>query len=457
MSVDSDFHGSRAIEPRAERFLGWDEPSQQHRQELQRLEAIGARWSALFLLLVGGWMVFATIEGAVVSAGQFVVDNENRKVQHQTGGVVAALHVREGAPVEAGQLLMRLDETVLKSTLMGTTKQLDELLIRRARLEAEREEAPEMAFPSELDGRQSEPEIGRLWTTETNNFQFRREARANKLETLEKRIGQLEAESAGYHAQLAAGEAQRKLINEELVGVRELFAKKLVPTVRLNALEREAKRLDGQIGQLQSAVAQSTGKIAEVRLQMRQAIDESVAEINKDLRETQVRIYELSERAVGMRDQLQRVEIRAPTSGFVHQLQAHTIGGVISPAEPVMLIVPSRETLKIDAKVAPQDIDQIVVGQTATIKIHAFNTRTTPELKGAVERVSADIVKDQQSQIPHYVVRIGIAPEEFDRLEGKRVIAGMQTEVFIKTAERSPIGYLAKPLLDQMDRAMRER
>ncbi len=247
------------------------------------------------------------------------------------------------------------------------------------------------------------------------------------------------------------------LIREELGAVHDLYAKNLVSLNRRAALEREMARLDGQKGQLIASVAQSEGRIAETQLQIIQIDDGLREEVMKELREIQGKTAELSERRIAAEDQLKRVEIRAPSSGFVHQLAVHTVGGVISPAEPAMLIVPAEDGLQVEARVNPPDIDQVALGHAAQVKLHAFNQRTTPELTGTVTRISADTSRDQQTGATFYTIRVTVPAAEFARLAPHRVTAGMLVDVFVRTEDRTPLEYIIKPLKDQIAKAFRER
>jgi HlyD family secretion protein len=427
-----------------------------HVGALRRASITGFSLIALFGGTIGLWAATATLSGAVVAPGQFVVDTNVKKVQHATGGIVGELRVREGDRVEEGDLLIRLDETVTRANLQIVSKQLDELVARRARLEAERDGRPKLAVPAEFEPRLSDPAVAKLMEAERSLFEARVAAREGQKSQLRKRVSQLQDEITGLKAQQVAKVREAALIARELEGVRELYQKNLVQLTRLSALEREAANLEGQRGQLVAAVAQAEGKIAEISLQIIQIDEEARAEVMKELREIQGKIAELVERRVAAEDQLKRIEIRAPSAGYVHQLAVHTVGGVISPAEPAMLIVPVNEALNLEAKVAPNDIDQLAIGQPAIVRVHASNARTTPEINGTVTRISADVTKDQQTGFTYYTIRIALPPEEIQRLGGLRLVAGMQAEVYVQTHDRTPFQYLVKPLQDQIARAFRE-
>jgi HlyD family secretion protein len=384
------------------------------------------------------------------------VDGSVKKVQHPTGGVVGELLVRDGDQVEEGDLLIRLDETVTRANLQVIVRQLDELTGRKARLEAERDGHDAIDIPPELSSRQSDPDVARVIAAEQKLFQARRTARESQRAQLTKRITQLQNEIVGLRSQLDANGRESQIIAEELKGVRDLFAKNLTPIMRLNGLERQAVNLTGQKGQLTASIAQIEGKIAEVELQIIQIGDDLRSETQKELREVQGRVGELSERRVAAEDQLKRVELRAPSPGTVHQLAVHTVGGVIVAAEPAMLIVPSREELILEARVMPQDRDQLHLGQKAVVRVHSANQRTTPELNGAVRRIAADVSKDTGASAPYYTVWVTVPKDELARVRNLSVTAGMQAEVFIEVGSRSPLSYLLRPLTDQVSRAFKE-
>jgi len=230
-----------------------------------------------------------------------------------------------------------------------------------------------------------------------------------------------------------------------------------VPITRLMPLERESASMLGQRGQLTAAKAQTEGKIAEIELQRLQLDIDMQSETGRELRELQAKAIELAERRIAAEDQLKRVDLRAPIDGYIHQLAVHTVGGVVSPAEPAMLVVPQNDELQIEAKVLPSDIDQVHAGQSAVVRVQAGNQRVTPELAGKVSRIAADITREPQTGIAYYLVRIAVAPAELEKLGGLKVISGMQTEAYIRTGDRTPLEYLVKPLADQYRKAFRER
>lgn len=412
------------------------------------------------LLLVGGlgtWAAMTEISGAVIASGDVVVDSNVKKVQHPTGGVVGELLVRNGDRVHAGDVLIRLDETVTKANLSIVIKRLDELAARQARLEAERDGHEAIVFPRALADQSDNIEVSKILTSEEKLFQLRKVARAGQAAQLRERISQLAKEIEGLEGQTEAKRREISLIDRELESVRKLWKQNLVPISRITALEREATRLDGEKNQLISAVAQARGRTSEIELQIIQIDQDLRSQVAGELRDIQGQISELSERRVAAEDQLKRIDIRAPQDGVVHQLAVHTVGGVITASEPIMLIVPAADRLIIEAKVPPQQIDRLSLNRVAAVRFTTFNQQVTPVIDGVLTRISPDTAKDERTGLPYYVARISLPHDQLERLKGHELIPGMPAEVFIKTTDRTALSYFLKPLTDQIAKAFRER
>jgi HlyD family secretion protein len=408
------------------------------RTSIRRHTLLGLSSALLLVGGLGGW--------AVVT----------EKVQHPTGGVVGEILARDGDRVRSGDVVIRLDETVARANLAMVSKSLDELATRQSRLEAERDGLERVAVPAALKRRLNEPELERLVLGEVRLFESRREARDGQKAQLKERISQLQEQIDGLDLQAAAKADEIQLIQSELSGVEQLWRKNLVPITRVTALKREETRLRGERGQLISNVAQAKGRISETALQILQIDQDLRSEVSKELREVQAKVAELVERRVAAEDQLKRIDIRAPQDGFVHQSIVHTVGGVINAGEPLMMIVPEADELSIEVKVSPQDIDQLQPGLDTVLRLSAFNQRTTPELKGRVSLIAADLVTDQRSGIQYYPVRVAFADGERDRLGALKLVPGMPVEGFIQTGYRTVFSYLTKPIADNMAKAFRE-
>jgi HlyD family secretion protein len=414
---------------------------------------------AIFLVGCVG-VIGATTElaGAVIAPGTLVVQSNVKKVQHPTGGIVGELAVHDGSRVQAGELLIRLDATLAQANLAMVEKSLAELFARRARLEAERDGSDAVEFPEELIGQAAQQaDIARVVAGERRLFELRREAQEGQKAQLRERIAQLKDEVRGYTDQVAAKQKEIEFIGKELEGVRDLWQKNLIPINRVTALERDSARLEGERGQLLATIAQGKGKVSETELQIIQLDQNLRSDVAKELADIRAKIAELVERKVTAMDQLQRIDICAPQSGVVHQLSVHTKGGVVAAGEQIMLIVPEHDDLIVEARVEPQKIDQVKLDQTAALRFPGFNQRSTPELDGRVSRIAADVIDDQRSGQPYYLVRIAMTAEEIKRLDGLKLVPGMPVEAFIRTGERTMLSYLLKPLTDQARRAFREK
>lgn len=433
-----------------------------HSPSSTRLSLRRHQLAGLFVVLlvaggVGSWAATTDISGAVIAPGTLVVDSHVKKVQHPTGGIVGKILARDGDRVKGGDVVVRLDDTITRSKLEIVSKRLIELYARKARLEAERDALDSLTIPAELAAQANDPQVQSVLSGEKRLFEVRRSSRAGQKEQLRQRVRQMEQEVTGLEGQVEAKSEEIVLIQRVLEGARELFAKDLMPISNLTAIEREVTRVAGEKAKLQSDIARTKGQIAETELQIIQVDRNLASEVGSELRDIDASIGEFVERKVAAEDELQRIDIRAPQSGIVHQSTAHTVGGVINSTEPIMLIVPESDDLTVEAKVAPADIDQLQVNQPAMLRFSALNQRTTPEIEGVVTRVSADITTDQRSGAAYFIVRVAMPAEQVSRLGNISLVPGMPAEVFFKTGDRRVLSYLVKPLSDQITRAFREQ
>jgi HlyD family secretion protein len=405
----------------------------------------------------GGWASTVQISGALIAPGSVVVESNVKKVQHPTGGVVGEVRARDGDVVKAGDVVVRLDDTVTKASLAIVVKTLNGLWARAARLEAEQRGEDKITFPPQLTDRTDDPDVKNVMISESKLFEVRVTGRNGQKAQLRERVSQLNEEIGGLSAQERAKDKEIALIEKELVGVRSLYEQHLVQLTRLTTLERDAARLAGERAQYIASRAQAKGKITETELQIIQVDKDMVSEVSKDLRETNDKIGEFVERKVTAEDQLRRVDIRAPQDGMVLQSTVHTVGGVITAGDAIMMIVPQADDLQVEAKVEPKDIDKLQIGQKTLMRLTAFNQRTTPELNGLVTRVSPDVTTDQRTGQSYYTIRVSLPPAEVARLGDVKLIPGMPVEAFVQTGDRTMLSYLLKPLNDQLMRSFRER
>ena len=408
----------------------------------------------MLILGLGGWAAVSNLNGAVVAGGQIVVESFVKKVQHPTGGVVGAILVKTGDHVNAGDIIIKLDDTQTRANLGVITGQLTELNGRKARLIAERDGLDKIEFPEGFEATGVEAE--RVAAGERRLIEAKRKSAAAQKAQLSERVGQYNAEIDGLKRQEQAKARELDLIKDELDRVEGMFMKSLVPFTRVLSMKRDFARVEGEHGSLLAQIARTEGQITETGLKITEIDETIISEAQKELRETEGRTSELDERRISAEDMLKRVDIRAPQTGIVHELTVHTVGGVIGPGETIMGIVPVEDEKTIEVRVAPTDIDQVSVGQIAVLRFPAFNQRSTPVLKGAVLRVAPDITHEQQTGISYYIARIRINENDLAKFKQMPLVAGMPVESFIQTGERTALSYLLKPFSDQIARVFLE-
>lgn len=410
------------------------------------------------LVLVGGfgtWSVMAQISGAVITSGQIEVDRNRQVIQHPDGGVVEAILVQEGDTVAKGDTLIRLDASLLRSELAVVEGQLFEIIARRGRLEAERDNKAMLTFDPKL----AEVVQGTdLIAGQTRLFDARLESNMRAIEQLQQQRAQISSQILGITAQQTALVTQSDLIQQELSNQQALLRQQLIQASRVLALQREEANLLGRVGELTASAAQAAERRTEIEIQILTLASTRREEAITRLRDLQSNELELSERRRTLRQRLDRLDLRAPVSGVVYGMQVFAEQSVIRGAEPVMFLVPQDRPLVIATKVQPTDIDQIYLGQKVTLRFSAFDQRRTPELLGTVTLVSADIFLDDATQASYYQAEIQLNAGEAKKLPDDMVmIPGMPVEAFVRTADRSPMDYLIKPLADYFAKAFREQ
>ena len=408
-------------------------------------------------LIFGGmglWSVTFSIDGAVVATGVVQVEAARKKVQHLEGGIVKEVRVRDGDAVAEGDVLIRLDDTSTGANLRLVQGQSAELAVRRYRLLAERDGAAEFMLPEAAAARSDRAFVD-IVSGQRALFDARRSSRLLEVDLLRKQQLQLRAQIDGFQKQEASKVKQINFFDDELEGLRTLFAQGLTPKSRLLGLEREAERGRGELAALAASISGAETKLQEIELAIHKITQTFHEKVTEELRTVEAELNTFSEKLVSVEDQTQRTEIRAPRRGRVLNLAVHNAGSVIRPGETIMEIVPEDDTLVIGARVAPQDIDKVAARAPAIVRFSAFNQRTTPELFGEVQRVSADLVSDAAGQAGYQAI-IEVPPREAGRLQGLVLVPGMPAEVFIRTGARTPLGYLLKPLTDTFTRALRE-
>lgn len=425
------------------------------------------RWSAVkpmvmgligLVVLVGGfgtWAVLAQITGAVITTGQIEVDRNRQVIQHLDGGIVEEIIVDEGYTVEKGDLLIRLDGSVIASELAIVEGQLFEIVARRGRLEAERDGLTEISFDPILE--EAAENGTNLMDGQERLFVARLETIKSATEQLTQQGAQIASQLNGIAAQQQALDTQRALITEELADQQSLLDRGLAQASRVLALRREQADLLGRAGELTAQNAQAQERVTEIEIQVLGLTSTRREEAITRLRDLQFNELELAERRRTLTQQVERLDIRAPVSGIVYGLQVFAEQSVIRPADPVMFLIPQDRPLVIGTQVQLTDIDQVYVGQEVTLRFSAFDQRRTPELKGEVTLISADAFQDDGSGLSYYRAEVEINEGEIEKLpEDMTLIPGMPVEAFVRTADRSPLQYLIKPLADYFAKAFRE-
>ncbi|MFT3688820.1 HlyD family type I secretion periplasmic adaptor subunit [Paenirhodobacter sp.] len=418
--------------------------------------ALGYAAVAVLVAGFGGWSVLSSISGAVVAGGQVEVEQSRQVVEHPDGGVVAEILVHDGDLVTAGQPLIRLDGVMPGAELSVTEGQLFEHLARTGRLEAERSGAERVVFPADLLAEPSDGRVSALMAGQDRLFTARLDTLARTLEQLDERSAQTVSQIAGVDAQLAALVEQHRLIGLELTDQRSLLAKGLAQASRVLALEREAASLSGRVGELQALRAQHAGRITEIALERLRLESVRREEAETALRDIGPKVLELTERRRALREQIARLDLRAPVSGIVHAMEVKAPRSVLQPAEPVLYLVPQDRALVVSARIAPGDIDEVTIGQDVTLRLPAFSSRLIPDLSARVTKVSPDVLTEQATGATYYAAEVTLLAGEKEKLADKTLIPGMPVEVYIQTGARSPIAYLLKPITDYFNKAMRE-
>jgi HlyD family secretion protein len=424
-------------------------------RSMHRMALAGIALLGLLIGTVGVWAMTAPLAGAVIAPGRVVVENNVRRIQHPTGGVVAEINVRDGDHVQAGAPLARLEDTNARATLALIDIELTRLSIRRERLEAERDSRATFVLPTVLTISADTSIVSDAMASETSVFKSRRDASSGQVSQLRERIEQSRLEIEGVTAQIEAKRHQKAIIKQELDGVEKLYAKNLVALPRVTALQREASRLYGEDGSLVADAARIRGRIAETELQIIQVTQDLRRGVSEELRDVEGKIADLSERRTAAAEQLARVLLRAPQSGIVHQSTIHTLGGVINPGEQVMLIIPENDGLVVEARIEPTMIDRLHLGQSVLVRFPAFDVATTPTIVGVLQHVAADLTSEPSTGSSYYTVKIRLGSSELGRLAGKVLVPGMPAESFIQTGTRTAFAYLAKPFQDQLARTFR--
>ena len=412
---------------------------------------------AIGLLFVASivWSI-APLQGAVIATGTVIVESKPKVIQHLDGGIVADIPVKNGTAVKKGDVLMRLDPTIIDANQGLVTTRLREAQARVARLEAERDDASAISFPEVLLTDISDPAIAKAVEGQQKLFDARRGAATGLVRQLSQRIDQSNDQIEGLNALIESKKTQVGLIKSELVDLQRGLEKGVVTRTRFSAVQREQARIEGEIANHRADIARINNSISELRTQILQLRRDRLEQVLTELRTSQTELSDLREQSVTAFDQRKRVDVLSPVDGYVHNLQVNTIGGVVGPGQEIMQVIPADDRLIVEAQVMPGDIDMIYSGQIARLRMSSFNLRTTPEIGGVVLQSSPDRLIDPVTGLPYYTARIEIPEDEIVHLKGQQLVPGMPAEVFLQTQKRSVFSYIVKPAVDAMSRGMRE-
>ena len=437
--------------PKTSQTSDRDEPN----TRLDRVARVGVLSCFVMLFSAFAWMQYTLITGAVIASGQVLVRGAPKQVQNLDGGVVDRIFVEDGDLVKAGEVMMRLDSSLLQINLDIFNNRLAEVLTRQARLDSEYRglALPEFEFE---DDRAEQLDLAQHFEGQREIFVARRDVLEGRKEQLAERIQQFRNQISGVEAQVIAGKEQLSFVDQELESLRKLQSQGLTRESQVLDLQGRQSALLGQVAEHQSELARIQNSIRDTQLEVLQAEREFKEQVVTELRETTAEREELQLQIVTAEKQLERIDILAPADGVVHEMQVTTEGGVVTPEATIAEVVPVSDGVEFELRVAPDAIDQVYLGQPAKVIFPAFNLRITPEIFGSVAGISPTSVTEEATGETYFRIDLDLAEEEITKLGPVELIPGMPVEAFLQTGERSVLQYLTKPLTDQLDRAFRE-
>jgi HlyD family type I secretion membrane fusion protein len=425
--------------------------------DYRRVALIGLGIIAVTFGLIGLWAAFVPLDSAVSGHGVVQASSNRQTIQHLEGGIVRAIDVREGDHVKAGQVLFELNPTQADAALETARNELYSILAKADRLAAERDNRASISFSPEVIAARGNPVVAQAITDQTREFDERRSALQGQIAVLNSRIAESRTVIQGIDQQRDSMVQQGALLDDEISGLKELYAKDLVPKPRLIDLERERTQLRGQLGSAVAERAKTEQSIGETQLQIRSLQQQFYQEVSKDMSEAQIQIGDLRQRFAVAQDAAKRVDLVAPMSGVAQNLRFFTVGGVVRPGEPMVDIAPDKTSMQIEARFSPNDIDSVHVGQVATLRFSSFHSRNTPVIKGVIHSISQDRLADEATHQPYYLAIVEITDAQLPpELQGK-LRAGLPVEVTVPTGSRTALQYAFGPLTSALNQSMRER
>ena len=418
-------------------------------KDVRNLVRIGMLLIGVVVFGLGAWAATAPLSGAIIAPGHVKVDLNRKVVQHQEGGIVRAIRVRDGDRVASGQELLVLDDVRIDATLDLLRTQLDNERAKAARLEAERSFAPRLVFPRDLDNAKA----AEIRMREEALFKARREALETQIAVLRRQIKEAGEEASALAGQIAAEERALKLQKEELAANQQLVEKGYVQKTRVITLQRAVAEYEARYGEHRAELSKTRQRTSELELRILSMRNQYVQAATDELKETTARMFDLEERIRPSKDASERQRIVAPIGGEVVGLRVFTSGAVVGPREVLMEIVPDEKRLVVEARIRPEDINHVRAGTPADVRLTSYKQRTTPLVQGAVTYVSGDRLVDPQTGMAYYVVNIDVPTKNLGEL---KLQAGMPAEIFIKTDDRTTVDYLLAPVTSYLRRGMRE-
>jgi HlyD family secretion protein len=424
----------------------------------RELVLAGSALIGIFVIGFGTWSAVAPLESAAVASGTVVSESSRKTIQHLEGGIIAAILVHDGDAVTAGQTLIRLDDTKARTSLLALRGQLWDAKARAARLTAERDGAAEIDFPADLVAQQGEPAVAATLAGQQKIFDTRRSLQQSKIDAIKERINQVHEEITGHEAEVSALARRVALLQDEIVGVKDMVSKGLERRPRLLSLQRDLAEMEGKRGDTLAQIAKAKQTIAESEIDILSVQNDRQKDVADELRETQKKEHELIEQSQAAADVLARIDVKAPENGTITDLRVHTPGGVVNPGEALLDLVPQSDRLIIEAQVRPEDIDRVHEGLTAQVRLLPYKQRRTPPLDATVIYVSADRLTDKKTDRAFYTAKLRVDEKQLAAL-GKEVklVPGMPSEAMIKTGETTVAAYALSPILDSFHRAFREK
>jgi len=434
-----------------------DDKSQLDFLNTQRVVRTGALLIGVFVIGFFAWAGFAPLDSAMTAPGVIVVESHRKTVQHLEGGIVRNIYVHDGQVVKPGQMLIKLDDTQARVTLASLEDEADALTAEQARLAAERDNKDQIDFPNEILDRMSDPKVQQIVKGEQSTFAAQRDALKQQVAILTSRRDENDRIIAGLQAEQTSVEKQVALIEKEEGAVSTLVKEGLQPLPRLLALQRNEADLTGQRGQIIEKIAQTELNSGETNLQIINQKNQYLNDVLKDTTDVRDKRYDLLDRIQAARDILNRTSLIAPVGGTVVSLSVHTNSAVIHPGETVMEIVPKNDKLEVEARVRPQDADDVYVGQTAKVSLGAYKQRRLPMITGVVTNVSADRLVDEKSGQTYFTANVSVDRAVLKQYPDVRVMPGMPVEVAIETGTQTALDYFIDPIRAVLRKGMRER